>query len=238
MCVSIYPVYADLMNRVYDDNLNSMLLNTQPREMLSCWHEASSMNYSDRNGLIQDWMQVAMQTYLYNFAKTGDGHTCPTPFQIQNPKYQVAVGGIDIGNWSKVEPWMAPNLDFYGIDLYFDNFNDPCTPLEEWQQHVYYGTSTTPAHSPNATIAVCECNCSCDYDRAAYFQEAASWVWNQTNRGARSFLTFWNGTGNLGGCWPPGCDTIDELMRIGNQDYSIQTTLPPKCVLRTTCVLG
>lgn len=220
MCVTIYPAFNDLMCGNYNGNLASMLNKTQPREMLSCWHEASSMNYYDTNGIhITADLQTAMQTYLYNFAKTGNGKICPTPFQIQNPVYQCAVGGIDIGNWSKVQPWMAPNLDFYGIDLYSGNFPDPLVPLEEWKDHVY-GTSTIPAYSPNATIAVCECNCTDDCDRPNYFYQAANWVWNQTNRGARSFLTFWNGTGNLGGCWPPGFDTLAELRRIGNQDYS------------------
>lgn len=221
MCVSIYPVYDVLMQGNYDTELSSMLSTTHPREMLSCYHEASNMNYSDSNGtLITDARQTAMQTYLYNFAKTGGGHTSPTPFQIQNPVYQCAVGGIDIGNWSHVQPWMAPNLDFYGIDLYFTNFPDPIVPLEEWREHVY-GISSLAAYSPNATIAVCECNCTDDSDRPCYFYKTANWVWNQTNRGARSFLTFWNGTGNLGGCWSSaGPGTIAELNRIGNQDYS------------------
>lgn len=218
MCVTIYPVYADLIVGNYDAHLHSLMSTTQGREMLSCWHEASS-GKSDANGPITAQMQTAMQTYLYNFAKTGNGHTTPSPMQILSPLYKCAVGAVDIGDWAHASPWMAPGLDFYGMDLYHKNFSNPTVPLEEWRAHVY-GTPTLAAHSPNATIAVCECNCDVDADRACYFYTTAKWVWNQTNRGARSFLCFWNGDGDMGGCWPPGPAAIAQLKRIGNQDYS------------------
>jgi hypothetical protein len=228
MCVTIYPVYADLMAKKYDTDLKTFMSTAKPREMLSCWHEASN-GKSDTNGPITQGMQIDMQNYLFNFAKTGDGFTSPSPDQIQNPAYKCAVGAVDIGDWARAAPWMAPGLDFYGMDLYHKDFCDPTVPLEEWREHVY-GTVNLSAHSPNATIAVCECNCDNDGDRPYYFQQAASWVWNQTNRGARSFLCFWNGSGNMGGCWPPSTATQDELRRIGNGDYSVGNLTPnPPC---------
>jgi len=217
MCVTIYPNYADLVVGNYDQNLHTFMSGAQQREMLSCWHEASSGNKQDANGYIKADMQIAMQKYLYIFAKTGLGYpnqpAWPTPDQIKNPVYKCAVGAVDIGHWATASPWMAPNLDFYGMDLYHATFSDPIQGLDEWKTPVYGG------YSPNATIAVCECNCDDDSQRAEYFFEEAYWVWSQENRDARSFLTFWDGTGDMGGCWPPGPAAVAELKRIGYQSY-------------------
>jgi hypothetical protein len=226
MCVTIYPLVNRLLKQGmyagtngYDDELHLLMSTTQAREMLSCWHEASNVKTDGDGVTITPQLQQQMQVYLHNFAKTGNGNTTPSPMQILTPLYKCAVGAVDIGDWARASPYMAPGLDFYGIDLYHKQFSDPTVPLEEWRQHVY-GTSTIAAHSPNATISVCECNCDLDADRACYFYTTAKWVWNQTNRGARSFLCFWNGPFELGGCWPPGPAAIAQLKRIGNQDYS------------------
>jgi hypothetical protein len=228
LCVSIYPLVYTLLDGGYDEQLASFMSTTFPRDMLAPWHEASNVTDGtpgkiDGNGTkITPALAMDMQTYLYNFAKTGSGTTTPTPAQIQNPVYNCAIGAIEIGDWDDASEWMAPGLDFYGMDLYQGNFSDPTVPLEQWREQVY-GTSTVAGYSPNATISVCECNCSPanQGDRPCYFYQAANWVWNQSNRGARSFLCFWGGTGGLGGPWvPTDCATIAELANIGSQNYS------------------
>lgn len=80
-----------------------------------------------------------------------------------------------------------------------------------------------------ATISVTETNCKCEgscettymSDRKCYFNEIASRLANQTRRGPRCFLTFWNPTGPLSGPWLPGdTATINALKNIGNGNYS------------------
>lgn len=223
MCVTIYPLVKTLLNGGYDSELQSLMSTTKPREMLSCWHEASNIGPDGTPGKVDGdgtkiYGNVArqMQVYLYNFAKTGSGTTTPTASQIQNPLYKCAVGAVDIGHWDDAVPWMAPGLDFYAMDLYEAQFPDPSAVLNGWD----YQVRLQGHGAPGATVAIAECNSHIDSNRECYFYQAAKWVWNQTNRGARSFLTFWNGDGTLGGCWSSaGPGTITELKNIGNQDY-------------------
>src|SRR5262249_27848902 len=147
------PVHDDLMAGNYDTDLKSLLLPTKPREMLSCWHEASN-GKSDKNGPITWQKQRDMQTYLYNFAKTGNGNTPPTPSQMQNPVYKCAVGAVDIGLWNDAVPFMAPGLDFYAIDLYEEKFPDPSAVLNGWD----YQVRLQGHGAPGATTAIAECN--------------------------------------------------------------------------------
>lgn len=228
LCVSIYPLVYTLLQGGYDAQLASFMSTAKVREMLAPWHEASNTingtpGKIDGSGTrITPRLAMAMQTYLYNFAKTGSGTTTPTPAQIQDPVYKCAIGAIEIGQWSFASEWMAPGLDFYGMDLYQGNFSDPIEPLEQWREQVY-GSSSVEGYSPDATIAICECNCRTAQEslRPCFFSKAANWVWNQSNRGARSFLCFWGGTQGLGGPWDPSDHaTITELAKIGNQDYS------------------
>jgi hypothetical protein len=249
ICATIYPNHDDLLNGGYDDQLESYLKGSQPRDMLSLWHlwhECSNFpscdDYPDlchtRGKVDGKGLQLtgprcrAMQTYLYNFAKTGDGNQQPTPDQIATPAYKAAIGAVDIGSWDVAVPWMAPGLDFYSIDLYFGNFHNPCDVLNEWDLHVRVGTGGSAPHgAPGATISVCECNLNIDGDdlqqldplRAAYFYTAAKWVWRQPNTGTRSFLCFRGGSGNLGGPFVTGNNgtaTRAELAAIGSQDWT------------------
>ena len=147
ICATIYPNHDDLLNGSYDPSLHSYLQGSQPRDMLSLWHECSNFpscdDYPDlchtRGKVDGNGLQLTgprcreMQRYLYNFAKTGDGHEDPTPAQIATPVYKAAIGAVDIGSWDAAVPWMAPGLDFYGIDLYFGNFHDPNVVLHQCQ---------------------------------------------------------------------------------------------------------
>jgi hypothetical protein len=96
MCVTIYPLVKTLLKGGYDNELHSLMSTTKPREMLSCWHEASNIGpdgtpgKEDGDGTkIYGNVARAMQMYLYNFAKTGAGNTTPTASQIQNPFIQL-----------------------------------------------------------------------------------------------------------------------------------------------------
>ncbi|HEY2393376.1 MAG TPA: hypothetical protein VGK22_19535 [Candidatus Angelobacter sp.] len=223
MCVTIYPLVNTLLAGGYDTELQSLMSTAKPREMLSLWHEASNITQGAPGKIDGDGVRItgnvarAMQVYLYNFAKTGSGTTTPTASQIQNPVYKCAIGAVDIGHWNDAVPWMAPGLDFYAMDLYEAQFPDPSAVLNGWD----YQVRLQGHGAPGATVAVAECNSHIDSHRECYFYTAAKWVWNQTNRGARSFLTFWNGDGTLGGCWSTaGPGTITELTNIGSQDYT------------------
>ena len=200
--VTIYPDPTKLLSGEYDTKLATFMAGAVAGDMLSCWQESAGMGYKDLNGnLITPTQQNDMQLYLQSFAKAHHA--------------DLVVGAVETPDWTKNQPWMAPGLDFYGIDMYQRDEPDPTTTLSEWEGHVLtYG-------SPHATVAVCECNASRKGLRPCYFYETANWLANQKRKGPSCFLTYWNPTGKLSGPWltndPP---TIDELKNIGNGDYT------------------
>jgi hypothetical protein len=210
LCLTIYPNVSNLLTGIWDGTLAMLLQNATPRDMMSCWHELAG-GKSDASGhLITHQDAANMQNYILNFRANN------------YPNSSMAFGAIECGNgnpnggWAYVQPFMAPGLDFYGNDLYRGNYSDPVSALDAWE-----AGAVTSGYSPNATIAVTECNCHDESFRPCFFYHTANWVWNQKNRGARSFLCFWGGSGSLGGPWDPSdTATINELINIGNGNYS------------------
>jgi len=204
MCVSIYPNVSNLLNGAYDSKLTNFMAGSISGDMLNCWHEASNQNYVDGNGeAITGPDETNMLVYLYHFAKRIHANC--------------VVGAIDNTTWNT--NWMPPGLDFYGMDVYYDDDCDPTVPLNKWAGHVY----TEGYGATNATISVCECNASEETNRPSYFYEAANWVWNQAHNGPRCFLTYWGtepGHPLSGPFLTNDIPTITELDNIANQNYS------------------
>jgi hypothetical protein len=180
-----------------------------------------------------------MQLYVFYFAKTGHAPAhigdYPTPAEIANPVYPVKVGAIDIGDWNRVQPFMAPGLDFYGMDLYYGTSTltqNPTNALNNWLTNACAGYGAVDSTGANtASISICECNLNISGDtlqqldplRAAYFYTAAKWVWGEPTQSTRSFLCFWDGSGTLGGNFVPGNNGVQQrasLEAIAIQDWS------------------
>ena len=204
MCVSIYPNVSTLLSGGYDSQLTSFLQGAQPKDMLNCWHEASSMSYTDGTGhLLTSTDQCKMLTYLQKFAKAQGS--------------PVVVGAIEVPQWGTSSAWMPSQLDFYGLDIYQNQESDPVSTLNVWWDQVVtngYGSSV-------ATIAVCECNCDNAASRPCYFYDVANWLRSQTRGGPSCFLTYWNPNGPMSGPWlSTDTATINELKNIGNGNYN------------------
>jgi hypothetical protein len=204
MCVSIYPNVSNLLNGAYDSKLTNFMTGSLFGDMLNCWHEASNQNYVDGNGeAITGPDETNMLVYLYNFAKRVHANC--------------VVGAIENTTWNS--NWIPPGLDFYGMDVYYDDDCDPTVPLNKWAEHVY----TQGYGATNATVSVCECNASEETNRPCYFYEAANWVWTQAHNGPRCFLTYWGtepGHPLSGPFVTNDLPTITELNSIANQNYS------------------
>ena len=228
-CLTIYPIVDKLLKRNayagtsgYDDALAPFFKSFLPRDMVSCWHEVANVGgKSDADGtLITAADEVAMQQYLLEFRnKLGlSASTGPAFGAIECPQTTTINGAPDNYGIQRCGPFMMPGLDFYGQDLYDANFSDPTEPLQAWENTFGAGSS----YSPNATIAVCECNSATPAHRPDYYNRAAYWLWNQKNTGARSFLTFWNYSGQKSesGAWLANdTATIAALQAIGNGEY-------------------
>jgi hypothetical protein len=227
--MTVYPIVDKLLKRNayantsgYDDDLEPFFRSFQVRDMLSCWHEVANVNpKSDLTcHVITSDDAKAMQHYMLNF-RNNLGLTKPNFGAIESPANH---DGSDPFGITRCKPFMIEGLDFYGMDLYHKNYPCPTEPLNAWDKQ--FGSCSNYTHSPGgstATIAVCECNSDIPPTRADYFNDAAFWLWNQPNKGARCFLTFWNYNKgpNESGPWLPGDqDTIAALKAIGDGQYS------------------
>ncbi|HEX3765550.1 MAG TPA: twin-arginine translocation signal domain-containing protein [Kofleriaceae bacterium] len=228
-CLTVYPIVDKLLKRNayantsgYDDDLEPFFRSFQVRDMVSCWHEVANLSAkSDLTGHVITAADArAMQHYMLNF-RNNLGLTRPNFGAIECPAN--TNGSTDFGI-ARCKPFMIEGLDFYGQDLYHKNFGDPTEPLKAWDKEFGSGSTYTPSGAAStATIAVAECNCETPSLRAKYFNDAAFWLWNQNNKGARCFLTFWNYSPgpNESGPWLPGdTATIAALKAIGNGQYS------------------
>ncbi len=224
-CMTIYPIVAKLLSSGYDSDLAPFLRSFQDRDMLSCWHEVANVaGKKDASGhLITPTDAINMQRYILSF-RNSLGLTKPSFGAIECPFNDPHSTDFGI---PRCQPYMMPGLDFYGQDLYRKNFCDPTEPLKAWDKAFGSGSKYTPSNAAStATIAVCECNCETSSFRADYFNKAAFWLWNQTNKGARCFLTFWNynqGPNESGPWLPADTATIAALKAIGNGQYSDPT---------------
>lgn len=220
LCITIYPSVDNLLNHCYDDALSQFFESGfKGRDMLSCWHELANVSgKTDRTGhLITASDAQNMQNYIMEFMQKG-GYTAPRFGAIEAPAD--TDGGRDPGGIIRCTPFMARGLQFYGQDLYYTNYPDPTVPLGLWENAFAGGSGYGAA---DATISVCECNVSEEFPdwrsiRADYFYATAHWVYKQTNKSTRSFLTFWRYDDSLGesGPWIAGnTQTIDVLKNIG-----------------------
>ncbi len=225
-CMSIYPTISGLMSKPmgsnqYDAALHSLFSNASGngpygRDMLSCWHEVAGINSKRdlNNQLITGTDEKKMQDYLLEFRQCY-GYTAP------------AIGAIECDNGdadygvSRISDFVTDGLDFVANDLYYNNQYDPVPCLTAWDNQ--WGN----AAGKSATISVAECNVSEHYDwrnlRPLYFNRAANWLFNQGNKTARCFLTFWRYDGYVGlsGPWISGAtDTIDALKAIGGGTFT------------------
>jgi hypothetical protein len=224
-CLTVYPTVSKLLSGGYDSDLKPFFQSFSPRDMVSCWHEVANVSGKcDLSGhQITATDAQNMQQYMLSFRNNlGLNPNNGASFgAIECPAE--TNGSTDYGV-GRCGPFMMKGLEFYGEDLYRKNYGTPSEPLAAWDAAFGSGSKYTPTGvTSTATIAVCECNCETSSYRANYFNDAAYWLWNQTNRGARSFLTFWNysqGPDESGPWLPDDSATITALQNIGSGKYS------------------
>jgi len=222
-CLTIYPVVSTLLSGGYDADLTGLFTQSNfnyGRDMLSCWHEVANVGgkYDASGACITAADAVAMQKYILNF-RNKLGLTSPKFGAIECPAETSCSSDFGVG---RCGPFMATAknggvvLDFYGQDLYHDNYSTPSGPLGAWDNAFGSGVSS-------ATIAVCECNAENDSDRPKFYNDTAYWLWTQKNKGARSFLTFWKYSSDYGesGPWSTVTQpTIAALTAIAGGKYT------------------
>ena len=241
-CKTIYPTIEGLISKPmgsnqYDAALHGLFSSASGRDMLSCWHEVAGENSkSDANNQpITAVDECKMQDYLLEFRQRY-GYTAPAIGAIECDNGDKDSDGTPNYGIPRIAPFVTSGLDFVADDLYYTNQYDPAACLQAWDDKWGYGAGT------KATISVAECNVSGHYDwqnlRPLYFHRAAYWLWNQGNKGARCFLTFWRYDGHVGlsGPWISGAtDTIDAFKAIASGSFTNPSITQEQALNNAVC---
>jgi len=234
-CLSIRPHLWELISGNLDNDLKAFLLAAPggPTSLLGLWHEASGD--ADADGDDDDTVANCGPGKIYgpyftqlNSQFPGQGGASgllrKAQSYVQGKARQwganVKVGAIEVVSTSdastladKLNPWMAPDLDFYACDVY-DNGDGTAQPTDMLGPFKTVCDGLNP--SVPATIAITETNSRFSARRPFWFTAAWSWLKSHGfTSNSTSFLTFWNANGVESGAWLPNDEaTIDALSAI------------------------
>jgi hypothetical protein len=231
--VSIRPDIDKLNAGDFDAALSTFMQQAPAgtASLLTIWHEAATFNLSNSNYPQDPVTYVAALTHLQKLAAGEIGSYPSTDVKIGvidvNPsalplaKYPDATYPFTPTDAQDVyNVWMAPNLDWYGCDLYdntsydlsaYDELNSFRTCINnitgsdagaDWPVNIPELNSPVDTAAGTSTIAVP--GSPTGYRRSDFFHYA--WTWLQTIGPAShcsGLLGFWNGPGSEGSPWPP-----------------------------------
>jgi hypothetical protein len=231
--VSIRPDINMLLNGDFDADLHAFMVSAPggPASLLTMWHECATHNltkpwYPQNPELFTEGL-----THLQNLASGHVAGYASTDVKVGvidvNPS-AIPLAKYPFGPKFPAEVyivWQAPNLDWYGCDLYdngnfnlsvYDELNAYRTivnnlPLSitgaDWPINLPECNSAVPADQNKVTSG----NSATGYRRSDFFHYAWAWL---NNIGPAShcggLLGFWDGSGNEGSNWPPD-DTADGM---------------------------
>lgn len=211
--VSIRPDITMLNNGDFDNDLINFMASAPsgPTNLLTIWHEAATLGLMDPNYPHQpDEFRRGQARMAELVAESGAN----VNFGMIN---------IDARTQELYDTWMAPNLHWYGCDLY-DNrrcSKSVFNALDDFQAKM---NALGGGSGANAAINVPECNSrrhsaispDCGSPRRAeFFGLIRAWFGHADQSSNMSgMLTFW-GKGGLSATWDPG-DTVvvNELSTI------------------------
>jgi hypothetical protein len=141
----------------------------------------------------------------------------------------VLFGVITVGPAADQVNWMAPDLDWYGDDLYeFANLRGPNNTFSKAKvtarlhQNLHAWQKVTGREAP--AIRICETNSPYDSHRSAFFTTIADFL---ARHNGNRMLTFWNAKGGLAhgglsGPWPPSRSVVKTLTSL-TKEYNWKT---------------
>jgi hypothetical protein len=187
-----------------DDAIKAMIANGAEHfsaPQLTVWHEAGNL-YRHRSYITPAavrQMHVKMQHLCKEAAGSHVGYGC-----------------IIYGDISTMDKWIPTSrypLDWYGIDVYWNDQFDFSTyeKLKAYlDDYLKLARGRTGLKFPK--IDVCETNTHRESNRPKFFKNVAKWL---HNNGGRRMLTFYKAGGPSGGAWDPkDTNTINALKYI------------------------
>jgi len=181
--ISIKPDIGDVLSGSLDDELRAFARSVPAGDMVTCWHEgeAASNNFTPAQIL-------GLHAHCYPIFKAaspscryGQIVTCYTATR--------ASGHYPLGQW------MAPGLDFYGLDGYQATSASTAATVFGAAAHQIQGALGT------VRLAVTECNSAILASRPQWFND--TWSWAQANN-CLTYFTYWESAGSASSyAWLP-----------------------------------
>ncbi|MEP7024801.1 MAG: hypothetical protein ABJB47_13585 [Actinomycetota bacterium] len=173
--ISIKPNIRDLLGGVLDKKLAAFAAQVPAGTMVTCWHEAERANEGNTTAQI-----LGLHARCHKIFKAQSPHclygqmvTCYTATR--------ASGHYPLGQW------MAPGMDFYGLDGYQITKSDTVDSI--------FGAAARQITGAlgNVPLAVIECNSALPNNRPGWFND--TWAWAQEH-GCLTYLTYWDPAGS------------------------------------------
>ena len=188
LLMSVYPDVPQLLAGRLDNQILDMIAGAPPGSMLTAWHEALSLKYTQK---------YLTPPNVYRMHRKMN-----TLCRGSNVLYGCLLGGGDLTYLMRYTP---ANLGYYGIDLYgnLGVYRHPRWehPLNRWIQfRTLARTKDTMRRYPRLVIG--ETNCPIRSARPAWFKLITSWL-HDYGRNGLGIFTFWSDNAHLGGPWDP-----------------------------------
>ncbi len=203
MTLSLRPNPSDLLAGKLDSRLMAIINSAPAHSELTFWHENTTGNPLGYPEDVNNARTARrMQEYGLNLCQGT----------------QVLFGVITAGPVADQVGWMAPDLDWYGDDLYeFARLRGPDNTFSKKKvtarlhQNLHAWQKVTGQEAP--AIRICETNSPFNSHRSALFTTIAGFL---ARHNGNRMLTFWNAKrglahGGLDGPWPPSRSVISTL---------------------------
>jgi hypothetical protein len=173
--ISIKPNIMDVLGGALDKQLAAFAEHVPAGAWVTCWHEGERANEGNTAASIK-----GLHEHCHKIFKAQSPHclygqivTCYTATP--------ASGHYPLGQW------MAPGLDFYGLDGYQAARTDTADSV--------FGVAARQITGAlgNVPLAVIEVNSSLPNSRPAWFSD--TWAWAEAND-CLSYLTYWDPAGS------------------------------------------
>ena len=193
--ISIKPDIGEVLSGSLDSQLGAFAALVPAGAMVTCWHEGETAG----NGLAAGQVR-ALHAYCRPIFKAASPR-CRYGQIVSCYTATRASGHYPLGRW------MAPGLDFYGLDGYQASSSHTAASV--------FGTAARQIERAVGAVqlAVTECNSVIPAGRPKWFRE--TWSWARAH-GCLTYFTFWDGAGSGAPyAWLPGDSaTISALSAI------------------------
>jgi hypothetical protein len=181
--ISIKPDMDDVLSGSLDHELRAFARRVPAGDMVTCWHEGETAANNFTTAQILD-----LHAHCYPIFKAaspdclyGQIATCYTATR--------ASGHYPLGQW------MAPGLDFYGLDGYQANRTHTAATV--------FGAAADQVQGAlgKVPLAVTECNSAVRAGRPQWFKD--TWAWARANS-CLTYFTYWESAGSASAyAWLP-----------------------------------